>query len=352
MERTSRAQEGPTYVGLLTAALIAAASIFVTLGFSSCNARVPSARVLPNVLAVRELDSGTHVAGIAAASDDSLWIATLNYGNGFSGSMRLRRDGAIQRFARIESMNRVAVDRAGNAWFTVGAGSSGQQPKLVRLNASGAARDYPLPVEGNFVGIAIGADGAPWFVDATAGEIGRISASGEISYYGPASADPTEITAAKNGDFWFTEPTANAIGHLSPDGSLSEMHLHAGSDPTAITAASDGSIWFCESAANKIGRLAPNRELSEYAVPSADAWPAGIAAAPAGSVWFTELNSGMIGRLSEKGKITEFALPGRGYPGPITTALDGTMWIASNAKRDAVLGLVASRSRLIHFRPR
>ena len=306
---------------------------------------------LPHILVERDLDAGTSVAGLAIGPRGEVWLATVNYGNGPSGVVEAAPHGELRRFPRIESFNRVAVDAHGIAWFTVGAGSSGQQPKLVRLDHSGKMHDYPLPVEGNFEGIAIGLDGDPWFVDAAAGSIGRI-ANGEISYYGPASGDPTEIAAAKDGSLWFTQPSSNKVGRLSVDGSLNEFRVPtASSRPTGIAAAPDGNIWFCESAANKIGRVSPQGHFSEFRVPTADAWPFGIVATQAGPLWFTELASSKIARITPAGRISEYQLLGGGYPGPIARAPNGSVWIAINGKRDAAVGLITSRSRLVQFRP-
>jgi streptogramin lyase len=292
------------------------------------------------------------VAGLAVGPSHDVWIAALNYGNGPSGVIEIRRDGSIRRFPRIESFNRVAVDRSDVAWLTVGAGSSGQQPKLVRIDPAGRMHDYPLPEEGNFEGIVIGPDGAPWFVDAAAGNIARISPSGDITYYGPASGDPTEIAVGKDGNLWFTQPASNSVGRLSLDGTLREFHLPtAESRPSGITAGADGAMWFCESAADKIGRITTQGHTSEFRVPTADAWPLDISSARDGSLWFTELLASKIGRIDRNGRVKEFASPGGGYPGPIARAPDGTLWIASNAKRDAVFGLASTRSRLIHFAP-
>jgi streptogramin lyase len=311
-----------------------------------------SAPPLPHVVGQLALDSGVHVAGLAVSPAGSVWIAALNYGSGPSGAIEILVNGQERRFQRIESFNRGAVDAAGTAWFTVGAGASGQQPKLVRVSPAGQMHDYPLPEEGNFEGIAIGPDGVPWFVDAAAGDIGRIAPDGSISYYGPASGDPTEIALSTDGSLWFTESSSNKVGRVTSDGSVTEYALPTlSSHPTGITAGRAGVMWFCESAADKIGRISTQGRVVEFAVPTKDAWPLGIAGARNGDLWFTELMVAKVGRITPAGRIEEFAAPGGGYPGPIVRAPDGSLWMASNAKRDAVLGLTSTRSRLVHFDP-
>ena len=318
---------------------------------SACSPRI-HAPTLPGAVSVHELDADVHVAGLAVGPGGDAWLATLNYGNGPAGVIRVDKTGVMRRFSRPESFNRVAVDSKDVAWFTVGAGASGEQPKIVRVDHAGQMRIYPLPAGGNFQGITIGPDGAPWFVDAAASDIGRIAADGKITYYGPASSDPTEIIAGRDGNLWFTEPDGNKIGRLKLDGTLDEFNIPTkASKPQGIASGPDGGLWFCEAAANKIGRITALGKFSEFRVPTTDAWPVGIAAA-AGDLWFTELATGQIGRISQAGKVAEYAVPGGGFPGPIARGSDGSLWIVSNAKRDAVLGLTTSRSRLIHFVPR
>lgn len=318
----------------------------------ACSAR-PAGPQLPNILSIRELDAGVHVAGLAVGSAGDVWLATLNYGNGPSGIIHIRADGAVTSIARIESFNRVAIDGNGIAWFTVGAGSAGQQPQLVRVDGSGHMHDYPLQPEGKFQGIAIGPDGAPWFANASAGDIGRISPAGTIAYYGPAANDPTEIIAGMDGNLWFTEPAGNLIGRLSPDGTVKEFAVPStGGWPTAIASSSDGNVWFCETRSAKIGRVTPDGHIVEFRIPTNGAWPAGIVAARDGTLWFTELTTAAIGHITHDGKITEYQVPGGGFPGPIARASDGSLWFVSNGKQDAVLGIVTGRSRLIHFAPR
>jgi virginiamycin B lyase len=336
----------------IQAMLLLAATPAVILWSAGCSTtHRAGAPPLQGIVGRRDLDSAVHVTGLAVGPAGDVWLATLNYGSGPSGIIRIQANGIVQKFTRPESFNRIAVDARGIAWSTVGTGASHQQPILLRIDGLGNMHAYPLPVEGNFIGVAIGPDGAPWFVDAESSAIGRISSDGNITYYGPASSDPTEIVAGNDGDLWFSEPNGNRIGRLSSDGTLNEFALPtAASRPTALAQGADG-IWFCESSADRIGRVTHDGHFTEIRVPTADAWPAGIAGARDGTVWFTELEAGKVGRVTRNGVITEYAMPGGGYPGAIARAPDGSLWIASNAKRDAVLGLTTSRSHLVHFIP-
>jgi virginiamycin B lyase len=313
----------------------------------------PTGPALPGVIATRVLDSGVHVAGLAVGKSGDVWLATLNYGNGPSGLIHILPNGDMRRISRAESFNRVAIDGGDVAWFTVGVGASHAQPRLVRVDAAGDVRDILLPPEGDYEGITIGPDGVPWFTDAASGTVGRSTGAGALTYYGPASGDPTEIVTGRDGDLWFTESNGDKIGRLATDGTIDEFQVPtATARPTGIASGSDGSIWFCESSADKIGRVASGGKISEFRVPTAGAWPTGIAQARDGSFWFTELMSAKVARIDRRGAVTEYAVPGGGYPGPIVTAPDGSIWVAVNANSSASLGMTASRSHLVRFIPK
>src|SRR6202140_1321862 len=308
---------------------------------------------VPGLIGTTELDAGAHVTGLAVADNGDVWLATTNYGNGPSGAIRVQANGAVKRFPRIESFNRVAIDSAGSAWFTVGAGSAGQQPKIVRIERTGRVRDFALPPEGNFQGITIGSDGAPWFADAATGEIWRISSDGSLTHYSSATSDADELVDDTKGDLWFTETNGNQIGRLhTADGTLKEFRIPTlASRPAGIALGADGNIWFCESAADKIGRIPPAGTIAEFRIPTSGAWPVGIAPARDGALWFTELTTGKIGRITATGTITEYVAPGGGQPGPIARAADGSLWFVSNGKQGAP-GLSTSGGRLAHFSPK
>jgi len=67
-------------------------------------------------------------------------------------------------------------------------------------------------------GIAPGPDGALWFTEWGAGQLGRINLAGAITEYpmpanGPLSGQYSAwITAGPQGELWFTDPQLNRIG--------------------------------------------------------------------------------------------------------------------------------------------
>jgi streptogramin lyase len=113
-----------------------------------------------------------------------------------------------------------------------------------------------------------------------------------------AGAGPVGIAAGPDGALWFTESNANQIGRVTTTGSFSEFPVPtAGSVPRRIAAGPDGALWFTEHSVNKIGRVTTAGSFSEFPIPTADSFPEGITAGPDGALWFTAGNANKIGRL-------------------------------------------------------
>ncbi|MGW8263213.1 Vgb family protein, partial [Bacillus sp. LR--39] len=101
-----------------------------------------------------------------------------------------------------------------------------------------------------------------------------------------------------DGALWFTEINANQIGRITVSGKISEYQLPtAHARPHAIAAGGDGALWFTEWGAGQIGRITVDGDITEYPIPTADSEPHGIAAGSAHSIWFAE-ECGRIGKIS------------------------------------------------------
>jgi len=80
----------------------------------------------------------------------------------------------------------------------------------------------------------------------------------------PASA-PHEITAAPDGAMWFTQPGANDIGRITITGTVTEYPIptrHA--NPLGITTGLRGQIWFTEAGSNKVSELGIGTPHTQY----------------------------------------------------------------------------------------
>src|SRR5215475_11031604 len=163
---------------------------------------------------------------------------------------------------------------------TIAAGiSTAQAPSVTFMS-------YQVGSTPGLVDIALGPDGAMWFVEALANKIGRITAAGEITEYTPPNA-PQAIVAGPDEALWFTEPSVRQIGRITTRGVISEFALPCCGSPSHIAAGPDGALWFTQNT-NKIGRITTGGVVSEYALPDPNSGATGITAGPDGALWFTE----------------------------------------------------------------
>ena len=97
------------------------------------------------------------------------------------------------------------------------------------------------------MGICRDADGAIWFVEIAAGQIGRIGPDGRIEEFPLPDRDarPHAIIADPTaGGCWFTEWAAGRIGHITPNGKIDEYDLPTpSSEPHGLTVAGDGTLY-------------------------------------------------------------------------------------------------------------
>jgi streptogramin lyase len=182
-------------------------------------------------------------------------------------------------------------------------------------------------------GIAVAADGKPWFAEADAGNpgyrIGTTGGSTYTEYSGPCvGASPcsgsftgqgiTDVATGQDSSVWYTNQITKSLGHLVPGGAQTEYSLNtmapglAAGAPQSITAASDGSLWlavfgsFGAPGANAIVHIVPG---AGPANPTATVYKLGAANSPLevapdnhGNVWFTGsagAGGGPIGRIGD-----------------------------------------------------
>lgn len=122
--------------------------------------------------------------------------------------------------------------------------------------------------------LVTGPDGALWFAEIGAGQIGRITLDGLITEFPlpDRTSRPHAITPGSDGNQWFTEWAGNRVGSITPDGTITVLDLPtAGSEPHGITLGPDGALW----TALEIGALA---RISSPRTPAARR---GLAARPA-----------------------------------------------------------------------
>lgn len=174
-----------------------------------------------------------------------------------------------------------------------------------------------------------------------------------------ADKHPRGIVAGPDGALWFTDPYAIEIGRLTTEGAFSRYPLARSSTPafpSKIVAGPDGALWFTEGGANgdntsdRIGRITTDGDIREFPVPTFKANVEGIASGPDGALWFTEMGASKIGRITTEGTITEFSLvaglPGRPTaflsPVDIATGPDGALWFTQSKRIESGIGRITT----------
>jgi virginiamycin B lyase len=110
-------------------------------------------------------------------------------------------------------MSAITTGSDGNLWLGVQTLTGGN---VVRVTPLGQITEFPLPdVAGNVLDITAGPDGALWFTEESANQIGRITTSGVLTEYALApGSGPVGITVGRDRAIWFTE-LSGFVGRIS-----------------------------------------------------------------------------------------------------------------------------------------
>ena len=113
--------------------------------------------------------------------------------------------------------------------FMVVAGTRSVAATVTTLIGTGTGGFSDTEVN-NPYGLAIGPDGALWFLETDGNQLGRITTSGAITEYRlPAlNRSPVQIASGPDGALWFAEAGANMIGRAVPAPSMSEFSAATG----------------------------------------------------------------------------------------------------------------------------
>ena len=239
----------------------------------------------------------------------------------------------------------IAAGPDGALWFT-----DPYAHDIGRMTVDGTLTlQAPVPEKWFPYGITAGSDGAMWFVSQGPSTVNRIDANGTIESKGLASAtaNPTHIASGPDGALWFTEGVTKALGRLpavTPLGTPDESRSTPGG-PNAIASGSDGNLWFTEYTTSTIGRMTLAGVETGFPLPSGIENPEGIAAGPDGALWYTALNPPTMVRLATDGTQKHFPLPVTPFPGEIAAGADGALWFTASD----VVGRISTEGALETF---
>ena len=225
---------------------------------------------------------------------------------------------------------------------------------LLPLLAAGAAyaqltvQEFPIPTPNSYpVHIAAGPDGALWFTENAAEQVGRVTVDGSFTEFSVAAVGtrPNGIVAGPDGALWFTDSIAAAVGRITTSGAVTRFPVSgpAGGpvgypgNPGGLVAGPDGAIWtFVNSNSNppQLVRVT-SQATTVYPLTGVDSVLDITASSPDNAIWFTVAGhsldrpprvAGSVGRITASGVITLFPLPVGQASGNIIAGPDGTIW--------------------------
>jgi virginiamycin B lyase len=187
--------------------------------------------------------------------------------------------------------------------------------------------------------IALGSDGALWFTERSAQQIGRVTSSGAITELAdpsiaslsglecPDCASPNFIVPGPDGALWFSSLANNWIDRVTTLGSFSQFVLPFG--PGAIAFESDGDLWYTN-ALPGLGRMSTSGANATFALGPRDREITTFVPDPGDGAWLgsiTDIDS-RIGRASSLGQFSEWIIPGVDIVGG-TIGPDGAVWFTA-----------------------
>ena len=205
-----------------------------------------------------QMPNTSALGGDVAASATDVWITDFNndvvWRYGISS-------GQFTPFP-VSDPGDVAVDAAGNAWFTQpGDVNTPATSNIGRIDAAtGAVTTTPTTDGSTTVAprdLTVAADGQVWFTARfTPQAVGRLNpADNSVTLFTVSNTGPSGIAASPDGSVWFTQETSGNAARITNAGVITEGKAVKGSGPFGIAVAPNGDPWYTMMAANKVATL-------------------------------------------------------------------------------------------------
>lgn len=237
----------------------------------------------------------------------------------------------------------ITVGPDGAMWFAEL--DAGQVGRIEATGSSPTEKEFGLPSPAASAlpgtgGINTGPDGRLWWTDLRS-RVGSLTTAGVGTAYpvtapsGSPTPQPSMIVAGSDGNLWFSECGGAAIGEITPAGVLASHARSTRGNEADVALGPDGNVWFTDNANSRIGYVTPSGIVTEFPTKTAGAFPWGITAGPDGEMWFAECaggtGNGAIGKVpigaTSSSQITEYSSGMTGaQPNDITTGPDGALW--------------------------
>ena len=145
----------------------------------------------------------------------------------------------------------------GNLWFT-----ENHSGKIGQMSPEGyLLHEWSVPAgEGQPYEIAAGPDGNVWFTErnATSGSwIGKITPDGEVTTWMTAGVVGESLTGGSDGNVWFSTYETASVGRITPTGDITYFPIPAKDEfPGSMTAGPDNNIWLCTNDGGSVLKIA------------------------------------------------------------------------------------------------
>jgi streptogramin lyase len=205
-----------------------------------------------------QMPNTSALGGNLAVSATDVWITDFN--NDAVWRYQIS-SGQFTPFSVVDPAD-VAVDAAGNAWFTQpGDVNAPGTSNIGRIDATTGAVTLTPTTDGSSTvaprGITVAADGQVWFTARfTPHAVGRLNPAGNsVTLFLVANTGPSGIAASPDGSVWFTQELKGNAARITNAGVITEGKAVKGSLPFGITVAPNGDPWYAMMSANKIATL-------------------------------------------------------------------------------------------------
>jgi streptogramin lyase len=205
-----------------------------------------------------QMPNTSALGGNLAVSATDVWITDFNSDVVWRYQIS---NGQFTSFPVVDPAD-VAVDVAGNAWFTQpGDVNAPGTSNIGRIDAATGAVTRTPTTDGSTTvaprDITVASDGQVWFTARfTPQAVGRLNpANNSVTIFPVANTGPSGIAASPDGTVWFTQETKGNAARITNDGTITEGKAVKGSGPFGITVAPNGDPWYTMMAANKIATL-------------------------------------------------------------------------------------------------
>jgi virginiamycin B lyase len=232
--------------------------------------------------------------GLTAAADGSAWFTDI----AARAVARITSSGEIVRFtldSPIVRLGRLATAPDGAVWFADSTGLS-----ITRLKDGVFTRHAIESPRGGPYGVAAAPDGVVWATLQGGNQLLRIAPDGAMTAIDlpRAGAVPSDVAIGADGAVWFLQFRANRIGQWK-DGTFTDFEIgkeNAGLSGLAV--APDGAVWFGMMRRASLGRLRGGK-IDVFPLPRKNARPYSLTVDRDGNVWYADI-TGYVGMLTAR----------------------------------------------------